>query len=148
MNDAILKDYYVSHDKALLDYDFVVRELQMSYWGGNRSKAQILKSIDHSLCFGMYETPKPEQPTWRDAQVGFARVVTDFATFAWICDIFITQYLRKKGLGTMLMAYVMNDPYVKPRACLLTTGNMHKFYGEFGFTSCMAMKRLPEGGGE
>jgi|ERR1017187_328223 GNAT superfamily N-acetyltransferase len=141
-------EYYVSHDKALLDLDFVVRELQLSYWGGNRTKAQILKSIDHSLCFGMYELPHEDKPTWRDAQVGFARVVTDYATFAWVCDILIMESLRKKGLGKLLMATVMNHPEVKPRACLLTTGNMHKFYGEFGFISCIAMKRVPEGGGE
>lgn len=140
-------EYYVSHDKALLDLDFVVRELQMSYWGG-RSKAQILKSVDHSLCFGMYEVPREDKPTWRDAQVGFARVVTDYATFAWLCDIFITQYLRRKGLGTLLMATVMNHPEVKPRACLLMTSDMHAFYREFGFTDCVAMRRIPEGGGE
>jgi Acetyltransferase (GNAT) domain len=140
--------YYVSADKKLLDEEFVIREITGSYWGGWRSKQTILKSIDNSLCFGLYERTPPNHedfPVKKDPQVGFARVVTDYATFAWICDVVISRYAQGKKLGTFLMSCVMKHPEVKPRACLLTTRDAHELYAKFGFVRFEAMKYVPPG---
>lgn len=134
------KDYFVSTDKALLDPAFVIKEIQTSYWGSWRSHHTVLKSIDHSLCFGVFlHDPDRKSQT----QVGFARVVTDYCTFVWICDVVITKDHRHKGLGKFLMNAVMAHPEVAPRACLLSTHDAHPFYRALGFSDFQAMKRLP-----
>lgn len=137
-------DYFVSADKRLIDSAFVIREIQASYWGGWRSPAVILKSIDHSLCFGVFQRTEGG----KDVQVGFARVVTDYCTFAWICDVVISRAHRNKGLGKFLMRTVMDHPDVKPRACMLATQDAHGLYLKFGFKNFVAMKRLPDVGTE
>ena len=88
--------YYISTDKLKLDVNLVVHFLNnTSYWAKNRSKSTIEKSIANSLCFGVY--------TKESQQVGFARVITDYAVFAWILDLFITEAHQGKGLGIQLM---------------------------------------------
>ena len=134
-------DYFVSFDKKLLDYSFVIREIQASYWGGWRSPIVVMKSIDNaaSLCAGVYH----RHEGGKDEQVGFARIVTDGCTFAWICDVIITKAHRGKGLGKFLMGQVMSHPEVAPRACMLATRDAHKLYEKFGFSRFEALKRLP-----
>lgn len=146
-DDPHADGFYVSFDKKLIDPAFVIREIQHSYWGAWRSPIVILRSLDHSLCAGLYKhavwnpATEPEKP--KDEQVGFARVVTDYCTFAWICDVLVTKQHRGAGLGQFLMRAVMEHPDVKPRACMLATRDAHGLYRKFGFEPFEAMKRLP-----
>ena len=133
-------DFFVIFDKGLLDAAFVIKEITTSYWGSWRTPMVVLRSIDHSLCAGVYLRQGEGKP---DRQVGFARVVTDYTTFAWICDVVITKDFRGKGLGSFLMRTLMEHPDVKPRACLLSTQDAHELYAKFGFRQFVAMKRLP-----
>lgn len=138
--------YYVSFDRELMDTAFIIKEITGSYWGGWRSPATILKSMDHSICAGVFkhsvwDVAKTEKP--KDEQVGFARVVTDHATFAWICDVIITADHRGKNLGKFLMFHLHNHPEVSPRACMLATRDAHDLYRKFGYTDFTAMKKLP-----
>lgn len=139
-------DFYVSFDKKLLDPQFIIKEIQKSYWGGWRSINVVLKSLDHSLCAGLYKRVVSDTPgeSPKDIQVGFARVVTDYCTFAWICDVIVAEPYRKAGLGKFLMAKVMDHPDVSPRACMLATRDAHGLYRKFGFSDFTAMKRLPQ----
>lgn len=138
-----MKDFFVSTDKRRLDVPFIFQELTHTYFGSWRSLATVQTSIDNSLCFGLYESSPGT-----DKQVGFARVVTDYATFAWICDVVITRDKRRIGLGTYLMEEVMAHPEVKPRACLLSTHDAHDLYAKFGFKFFTAMKKVPSKTGE
>jgi GNAT superfamily N-acetyltransferase len=136
--------FYVSTDKDLLDQEFVIGEIESSYWGADQSKATILKAIDNSLCFGLYRA-KDEAEHGRDVQIGFARVVTDHATFAWLADVIVMDCYRKAGLGTMLMKEILSHPLVKPRKIVLFTATAHGFYQKFGFKRFEAMKYEPPG---
>jgi hypothetical protein len=92
----MIRQFYVSTDKTKLDIDLIVNFFNnKSYWAKNRSKATIEKSIMNSVCFGVFDQ--------ENRQVGFARVITDFAVFAWILDVFILQEHQSKGLGKFLM---------------------------------------------
>lgn len=142
-------DYFFSGDPKLIDSSFVIREIKAMEWGAWRTPITILKSIDNSLCFGVYYRP-PWDPTSTvpgrpDEQVGFARVVTDDCTFAWICDVVISAKHRKKGLGRFLVQNVMANPRVGERACLLSVHDpdVAKFYMKLGFQPQTCYKHLP-----
>ena len=132
-------DYYVSTDKTKLDHAFVIREVRASYWGGWRTPNVIMDSIYNSMCFGLYHHGADG-----DRQVGFARVVTDYCTIAWICDVLVCQEHQGKGLGKFLLRTVMDHPDVEPRSCVLTTRDAQELYAKFGFKRIEAMKRLPQ----
>ena len=138
-------DFFVSTDKKLLDTFFIVKELKQTYWGSWMEPITVMHSIDHSLCFGLYHrefAESEEGPIGHvDRQVGFARVVTDYSTVAWVCDVFVTAAFRKRGLSKFLMKSVMEHPEVKPRSVLLCTKDAHALYAKFGFQPFMAMKR-------
>lgn len=92
----MLNDFYISTDKKNLDIDLIVDFLQhKSYWANTRSRETIEKSITHSLCFGLFNS--------ENRQIGFARVISDFAVFAWVLDVFILEAYRGKGLGKLLL---------------------------------------------
>lgn len=117
--------YTVSTDRARLDVDLVHEFLsRSSYWAQGRSYAIVQASIEHSLCFGLfYETQ----------QVGFARVVTDFATFAWLCDFFIVETHRGQGLGKWLIECVVAHPDLQDLGIfLLATRDAHELYRRYG----------------
>lgn len=140
------EDFYISYDKKLIDPAFVIKAITTSYWGGWRTPIVILKSMDHSICIGVYKHLVPDQTKETqapDRMVGFARVVTDYTTFAWICDVIIDPEFRHQGLGKFLMSGVMRHPDVEPRACLLATKDAHGLYRKFGFELNDTMKRLP-----
>jgi GNAT superfamily N-acetyltransferase len=96
-------EYEISDDPIRLDLDTIERLLHDTYWAWERPRATIEKSIAHSICLGAY---------WRGAQVGFGRIVTDFATFAWICDVVIDDAHRGAGLGKSLVEAVVLHPKV------------------------------------
>jgi GNAT superfamily N-acetyltransferase/uncharacterized damage-inducible protein DinB len=120
-------DFLVSTDPALLDvpllHDFLANR---SYWATDRAAEVVRRSLDHSLCFGLYE---------RGKQVGFARVVTDRATFAWLCDVFVLEQYRGQGLGKWLVESVLGHPALQQlRRVLLGTRDAHGLYARHGFT--------------
>jgi GNAT superfamily N-acetyltransferase len=118
-------DYVISTDKARLDLALIHDYLSnQSYWAEGRPFTAVQTSIEHSLCFGVY----------RDGQqVGFARVVTDYATFAWLCDVFVLEPHRGQGLGKRLVESVVAHPELQTlRTFLLATSNAYDLYRRYG----------------
>lgn len=136
-----LQDYYVTFNRETMDLGFIVREIKGSYWGSWRDPLTIFTSLENSICAGVFFRKGDGS---KDEQVGFGRIVTDRATFVWICDIIITKDHRKKGLGKFLMGQIMAHPEVAPRACLLSTQDAQGLYKKFGFESFTTMKRVPD----
>jgi GNAT superfamily N-acetyltransferase len=132
-------EYLVSTDAEKVDLDFVCAALGGSYWAQNRPRAVIEASLRSSLCFGVYEAASQRQ-------VGFARVVTDGATFSWVCDVVIDEAHRKRGLGKRLMASVTGDPRLKGTMFLLGTRDAHGLYEKYGFVRTEMMRRMPPPG--
>jgi len=130
MSDALPKspvdhgEYEISTDPARLDLEAIIRLLRPTYWAAQRPREVIEKSIRHSLCFGIY---------WRGAQVGFARVVTDGATFAWICDVVIDEAHRGGGLGKRFVEEIVTHSDITDVRQLLATRDAHTLYEKFGF---------------
>ena len=130
-------DVLVSDDKKLLDHALIHRFLgRQSYWAKDVPIETVACSIEHSLCFGIYKT---------GSQVGFARVVTDFATFAWLADVFILDEHRGSGLGKMLVGGVLAHPQLQGlRRFLLGTRDAHTLYAQFGFAPLEYPERFME----
>ncbi len=119
--------YEISTDQDRLDVDLVFRFLsEESYWSPGIPRAVVERSINNSMCFGVYHG---------EVQVGFARIVTDKATFALVADVFILEAHRGKGLSKWLMHEVMEHPDLQGlRRLLLLTSDAHSLYAQFGFT--------------
>jgi GNAT superfamily N-acetyltransferase len=119
-------NYTLSTDKARLDLEAIYLFLnQTAYWAKGRSLEMVKKSIENSLCFGIYDVD--------GHQVGFARVVTDFAAFAWVCDVFILEEYRGKGLGKWLVQSLVEHPELKSlKRILLVTTDAHELYRQYG----------------
>jgi len=117
--------YVISTDKSKLNLHLIHSFLaHSSYWAQERPLAIVQKSIEHSLCFGVYAGAE---------QVGFARVVTDYATFAWLCDVFILETHRGRGLGKWLVECVVAHPELQRlRLFVLATSNAHELYRRYG----------------
>jgi GNAT superfamily N-acetyltransferase len=118
--------FIVSTDKAKLDVAMVHHFLaNESYWAKGRSLQVVRKSIDNSLCFGVYKG---------DKQVGFARIVSDYAVFAWVLDVFIISEHRRNGLGKMLMnAIVTHSELQNLQRWGLATEDAQRLYERYGF---------------
>jgi GNAT superfamily N-acetyltransferase len=124
--------YTISTDKTRLDVGMIHHFLYTTaHWAIGRPMSIVRKSIENSLCFGVYEVNK---------QVGFARVVTDGATVGWICDMFILPSHRSSGLGKWLVECMMQYPDVKGlRRILLNTRDAHDLYIKYaGFRPLLA----------
>ena len=118
--------YSITTDKNKIDIDFIHSFLTQSYWAEGITKEIISRSIAGSLCFGVFNKEK---------QVGFARMVTDEATFAYLADVFIAEDHRGKGLSKWLMEVIMSYPGLQGlRRILLATRDAHGLYAQFGFT--------------
>jgi GNAT superfamily N-acetyltransferase len=130
-------DLLISDDPALLDRALIHRFLsEHSYWAQGVSRETVDRSIGHSLCFGVYSAGR---------QAGFARVVTDFATFAWLADVFIVEEKRGQGLGKKLVAAVLAHPKLQGlRRFMLGTRDAQGLYGRFGFKPLAAPERFME----
>lgn len=126
-------DYLISTDKTKLDLNLIHEYLsQRSYWARGRSLITVQNSIEHSLCFGVYNDTQ---------QVGFARVVTDYATFAWLCDVFILETHRGKNLGKWLIECVTVHPGLQG-LFVLATRDAHELYRRYGgFENLLAPER-------
>lgn len=138
--------YRLSSDPAELDRDRVHRWIsEDTYWAEGRSRARQDAAIDGSRCFAAFEVEGGQQ-------VAFARVVTDGATFAWLCDVYVDPAHRGTGLGLELVSFVVRElEALDLRRWMLRTGDAHGLYRRFGFTdleeldSWMA-RELPGGG--
>lgn len=125
--------YAVSTDKTLLDGALIHSFLTTSYWAEGRSLETVDASIDGSLCFGVYAD---------DEQVGFARVVTDYATVALLADVFIVEAHRGRGLSKLLLRDVLDHPGLRTCAWTLFTKDAHDLYAQFGFERSRNPERL------
>ncbi|SOD95780.1 GNAT family N-acetyltransferase [Spirosoma fluviale] len=119
-------DYTISDDKTKLNLEVIHRFLsQEAYWCKNIPIDIVQRSIENSLCFGVY---------LGDDQVGFARVITDSATFGYLADVFILPEHRGKGLSKRLIAFIMAYPPLQGlRRLMLVTFDAHGLYEQFGF---------------
>lgn len=123
---AVKGRYALSSDSDRLQTDRVLRELQASYWGARTTAESLARCIRHSLCFGLYDEPD---------QIGFARVITDFTTFAWLTDVYIEAAHRGQGLGGWFIEQILAHPDLQGlRRMALRTRDAHALYARFGFT--------------
>ncbi len=119
-------EFTVSTDPARIELDVVHRFLTECYWANGIPREVVARSIENSLCFGLYTQGK---------QVGFARVISDYATYAYIGDVFVLESFRGRGLGKWLMECIMQHPKLQGlRRWSLVTRDAHAVYAQFGFT--------------
>jgi len=131
-----LGEYFISTDKSKLDLAVVHGFLTTSYWAAGISLDIMKKSIEHSLSFGVY---------WGKQQVGFARVITDYATFAYIGDVFILEEFRGRGLSKWLMEVIADHPELQGlRRWLLLTRDAQGLYEKTGFVRPKTPERYME----
>lgn len=128
-------NYLISDDPSRLDLGVIHHYLSCeSYWAQRVPRAIVEMSVRSSLCFGAY--------TGTGAQVGFARAVTDYATFAWLCDVFVLEGHRGHGLGKALVQTMLSHPRLQTlRRINLATQDAHGLYAQFGFTPLAAPER-------
>jgi N-acetylglutamate synthase-like GNAT family acetyltransferase len=128
--------FLISTDRAKLDLDVIHKFLARSYWAAGVPRATVVRSIENSLCFGVYDGAN---------QVGFARIISDFATFAYIADVFVLEPYRDRGLGKELMASIMAHPDLQGlRRWSLATRDAHGLYAQYGFTALENSSRMME----
>jgi N-acetylglutamate synthase-like GNAT family acetyltransferase len=115
----------VSAERSDVDIDWLHTVLsERAYWALGRSRELVERSVEHSLCFSALDGGR---------QVGFARVISDLATFAWVCDVFVDADRRGEGIGRMLMVAITSDPRLQGlKRTVLVTGSP-EFYAPFGF---------------
>jgi GNAT superfamily N-acetyltransferase len=132
--------YSISTDPARLDLDAVHRDLsEGSYWAPGIARATFERSVENSLPFGLYA---PD-----GSQAGFARVVSDFAVFAWLGDVFVLDAHRGRGLGIWLVETIVAHPDLQGlRTFILKTADAHELYGRFGFKTATDPTRFMERG--
>jgi len=130
-------EFVISTDRERLSLDVVHGFLTNCYWAKCIPPEVVARSIEHSLCFGVYED--------RGRQVGFARVVSDFATVAYLGDVFVLESHRGRGLSKWLMECVTEYPALQNlRRWILLTSDAHGLYSQFGFTPVQAPERYME----
>jgi GNAT superfamily N-acetyltransferase len=126
----------ISTDPARLELDVIHEFLASSYWAAGIPREVVERAVRHSLCFGAYEGGR---------QIGFARVITDHATFAYLSDVFVLPSHRGRRVGKRLMAAIMADPSLQDlRRWTLFTRDAHGLYRQFGFGAARFPERLME----
>jgi len=137
-DDAFLKmGFTISTDQNLLDFEVIYKYLsEDSYWSQGIPVEKLRRAIENSLCFGVYKENK---------QAGFARVITDKATFAYLSDVFILPGFRRQGLSKWLLQTIINHPDLQGlRRWSLATADAHGLYGQFGFAPITRTERWME----
>jgi|ERR1035438_5661707 GNAT superfamily N-acetyltransferase len=130
-------EFLISTSRERLNLEVIHGFLTNCYWAKGISREIVARSIEHSLCFGIYENV--------GAQVGFARVVTDFATVAYLGDVFVLESHRGLGLSKWLMDCIVRYPELgNLRRWILLTRDAHGLYSQFGFTPVKAPERYME----
>jgi N-acetylglutamate synthase-like GNAT family acetyltransferase len=135
--------FTISTDPDRLDIDTICDFLTRSYWANTRPRDRTERALSNSLVFGVYDG---------DKQIGLARVVSDYSIFAYLCDVFIHEDYRARGLGKWLIQTIMEHPDLREiRRWVLVTTDAHGLYKQFGFTSIedpdhwmQLFKRFPE----
>ncbi len=117
----------ISTDPSDVDLDWLHAALsERAYWALGRSRELVERSVAHSLCFSAFDGAR---------QVGFARVVTDEATFAWVCDVFVDEERRGQGIGKRLMAAITDDARLAGLKRTVLVTSSPEFYAPFGYAS-------------
>lgn len=133
----MIDGYRISAKKEDMDFSVIHGFISTSYWAKDIPENILQKAIDNSLCFGVF--------TQSNEQVGFARVITDFSTYAYLCDVFILEKHRGKGLSKWLMAEVIEHPELQDlRRFSLVTKDAQTLYSRFGFTGLTNPDRFME----
>ncbi|HEY0095933.1 MAG TPA: GNAT family N-acetyltransferase [Archangium sp.] len=129
-------DYVLSTERSRLDLDVIHGFLTRSYWSPGIPRETVERAIQHSLPFGLY---------FGASQVGFARVITDFASFGYLADVFVLEEHRGKGLSKWMMQVLFSHPQLQGfRRWMLATRDAHGLYRQVGFTSLAAPERFME----
>jgi GNAT superfamily N-acetyltransferase len=130
-------DFLISTDPARLDLDVIHGFLTNCYWAKGIPREIVARSMEHAMCFGIYDG--------NGVQVGFARVISDFATIAYVGDVFVLETHRGRGLGKWLMQCITGHPALQNlRRWILTTRDAHGLYSQFGFTPVKSPERYME----
>lgn len=120
-------DFLITTANEKIDVEFLHEFLSGSYWAKNIPLETVRRSIENSLCFALFD---------REKQIGFARIVTDKATFAYLCDVFVIEDYRGRGLSKWLMNTISGHPQLQNlRRWMLATRDAHGLYSQFGFTA-------------
>lgn len=118
--------FAITTETSFFNVEFIHAFLSKSYWAENIPLETVQRSIDNSLCFGVFHSGR---------QIGFARVITDKATFAYLADVFIDEAYRGQGLSKWLMEVIMAHPDLQGlRRMMLATRDAHGLYAQFGFS--------------
>jgi GNAT superfamily N-acetyltransferase len=121
------ENFTISTDPVRLDADSIAEMLQRAYWAQGRPRERVDRALANSLVFGLYDGEK---------QIGLARVISDYAIFAYLCDVFIHEDYRVHGLGKWLMQTIHSHPDLQGlRRWVLVTRDAHSLYSQFGWTS-------------
>jgi GNAT superfamily N-acetyltransferase len=125
--------FTISTDPSRLDLEAITDMLSRAYWARGRTQEVIARYLPHSLTFGVYDG---------SSQIGLARVVSDYTTFAWLCDVIIHENYRGQGLGKWLMKTVHNHPDLQGlRRWMLATKDAHNLYSQFGWVPLESPER-------
>ena len=129
-------EFTVTTDRARLSEPLIYEYLSHSYWAEGIPRKTVARSMRNSLCFGLLEGSR---------QIGFARVITDSATFAYLADVFILEPYRGRGLAKFLMESILKHPQLQGlRRWVLATRDAHALYRKFGFTPLAKPDRFME----
>ena len=129
-----MSNYIISDDKEKLDIKIIHKFLTKSYWAEGRSIEEVEESITHSDCYGLYKDKQ---------QIGFARVLTDYTTFAYLMDVFVIEEYRRQGLSKILLKKIFEDAKFKNvKKWMLATKDAHSLYEKFGFKRTDTPERL------
>jgi GNAT superfamily N-acetyltransferase len=130
-------EFVISTDPVRLDLDVIHEFLTNCYWAKGIPRDVVARSIEHALCFGIYDGSR--------AQVGFARVISDFATIAYLGDVFVLKSHRGRGLSKWMMECITQHPALQGlRRWILLTSDAHRLYAQFGFTALKSADRYME----
>ena len=129
-------NFTISTDRDRLDREVIHRFLKDSYWAPEVPREIVDRSIENAMCFGLYEGPR---------QIGFARVISDFATFAYLADVFVLESHRGKGLAVWLVETIRAHPKLQNlRRWMLATRDAHGLYRKSGFAPLSHPERIME----
>jgi ribosomal protein S18 acetylase RimI-like enzyme len=130
--------YEISSEPSRLDIDSIHAYLTRSYWSPGIPREIVERAARNSLCIGVYERSSGRQ-------IGFARVVTDYATFAYLCDVYVLEEHRGNGLAKAMMLAVMEHPALSgARRVMLATRDAHGLYRQYGFQDVLRNTNLME----
>ena len=131
------QNYMVSDDSTIFDGNRIHEMLKTTYWAAERTRAQIDKSLKNSLSLGLFD---------QSVQIGFARAVTDYSTFSWICDVIIHNDYRNQGLGKWIIQCLVEHPDISSTRMILATKDAQTLYQKYGFArhpfECMVKKEV------